>query len=187
MQWDTIPGSSYPKVNAIQPYVGELRKRSEARVAADRDFAYLQDEIARFKKVQDDKAVSLNEAQRMKERQEADAKAEAWKKEAQARTEPNEKVILLTVAQAALPGLPPPVGRTTARANTPHAAGSDLPADASTGLDDPGSGDALARGANSLVTDITLREANRILLDLISLSSKTPGSAQALAGAINKR
>ena len=51
MPWDTVPTSSFDKVNMVQPYLAELKRRSEARIAADPDFAYLKEEIVRFRKI----------------------------------------------------------------------------------------------------------------------------------------
>jgi len=81
LKWDTIPAAKYDKVNRVEPYLPELRKRSDQRLATDRDFAYLRNEIERFKKMQAEKSVSLNEAVRLKQKQEADGRAKARKKE----------------------------------------------------------------------------------------------------------
>ena len=89
-----------------------MRKRSEARVAADRDFSYLQEDIALYKKLMADKSVSLNEEARLKEKKENEQRAEARKKERQARHEAEDKVYEITLKQADLPGLPPPAART---------------------------------------------------------------------------
>jgi len=64
------------------------------------------------KKAQADKTISLNEKQRLKEKEEADDRQKARDKERLARLEPPEKVYELTLKQADLPGLPPPVQRT---------------------------------------------------------------------------
>ena len=42
----------------------ELKRRSDARISTDPDFAYLRDEIVRFRKVMAEKTYSLNEQQR---------------------------------------------------------------------------------------------------------------------------
>ena len=92
----------------------ELRKRSAERVAADKEFAYVREDIELFKKHQADKTISLNEKQRLKEQEEAEARQKARDKERLARPEPPEKVYELTLKQADLPGLPPPVAKTNA-------------------------------------------------------------------------
>ena len=74
----------------------------------------MREDIEQFKKHQADKTISLNEKQRLKEQDEAEARQKARDKERLARPEPPEKVYELTLKQAALPGLPPPVTKTNA-------------------------------------------------------------------------
>src|SRR6185295_19426847 len=74
MAWDTVPSAKYEPVNVIPPALPELRKRSEARVNSDRDFAYVREEIERFKKAREEKSISMNEAERLKEKKEAEAR-----------------------------------------------------------------------------------------------------------------
>ncbi len=114
LPWDTIAPAEYEKQNRVEPVLAEVRKRSEARVASDRDFAFLRDEIERYKKMVAEKSVSLNEAQRVKEKQEADERAKARKKELAARPEPPGKMYDITLKVVDLPGLPPPVAKTNA-------------------------------------------------------------------------
>jgi carboxyl-terminal processing protease len=112
LPWDTIPTAKYDHLNRVEPYLAELRKRSAQRVNTEKDFAYIREDIEQMKKAQADKSVSLNEKQRLKEKEEADARQKARDKERLARKEPDEKVYELTLRQVDLPGLPPPVAKT---------------------------------------------------------------------------
>jgi carboxyl-terminal processing protease len=112
LEWDTIQAASYEKVNRVEPYLAELKRRSDERIAADRDFAWMRQEIERFKKLQAEKSVSLNEAVRLKEKKEADDRVKARKKDLAARPEPPGKVYDITLKLADQPGLPPPTVRT---------------------------------------------------------------------------
>jgi carboxyl-terminal processing protease len=114
LPWDTIRSAKFDKVNMVGPYLDELRKRSSERVATDREFSYIRQDIELFKKQQADKTVSLDEKVRLKEKEEADARAKARDKERLARPEPSEKVYEITLKLAQQPGLPPPVARTNA-------------------------------------------------------------------------
>ena len=116
LPWDTIPSTKYDHFNLVEPYLGELRRRSVERVAADKEFAYVREDIELFKKRQADKTISLNERQRLKEQEENEARQKARDKERLTRPEPQEKVYEITLKQADLPGLPPPVARTNADA-----------------------------------------------------------------------
>jgi len=81
LPWDTIPSAKYEPVNVIPPVLPELRKRSDARVEQDKDFAYIRDEIERYKKAKDEKSISMNEEERWQERKENEARDKARKKE----------------------------------------------------------------------------------------------------------
>ena len=101
----------YEKLNRIQPVLGELTRRSTTRLTADADYAYVREDIEQYKKNIADKTVSLNEAQRIKEREEIEGRKKARQQELKARKEPEEKVYEITLKNAALPGLPPPTAK----------------------------------------------------------------------------
>ena len=168
LPWDTIAPASYEKLNWIQPVLAELRKRSDARVNSDRDFAYLKDEIERFKEKQAEKSVSLNEAQRLKEKREADERLKARKKELAARPEPLGKTYEITLKNAEQPGLPAPVAKTNAL-KTASSTNALTNAVAKNDLDD-----AEDHAVEEKVTavDIAMEEAKRILIDLVNLSGR---------------
>ena len=85
----------------------------------------------------------------------------------QARHEAEDKVYEITLKQADLPGLPPPVARTNDLAK------SETPADANkTGDDEEDPEDKTPE------VDVTLKETKRILLDLISLSQNETAVAR---------
>ena len=158
MAWDEIPSAKFEKLNRIQPLLSDLKRRSEERIAADKDFAYLQEDIEIYKKYLADKSVSLNEEARRNEKQENEARIEARKKERKARQEPEPKVYELTLKQVDLPGLPPPSAATNGTSSAD--AHGPLLTDA---------GDELDAGEKAPPVDVTLKEAKRILLDLIAL------------------
>jgi carboxyl-terminal processing protease len=112
LPWDTIPSANYSKLNLVQPYLGELLRRSSGRIATNQDFIYIRQDIDQFQKLQADKTASLNERERLKERQEADARQKARDQERAARKAPDVKIYELTVEKADEPGLPPPLGET---------------------------------------------------------------------------
>jgi hypothetical protein len=162
LAWDTIPSANYERLNRVGAALPELRRRSEARVAADPDFAYVREDIQLYQKYQADKTVSLNEEVRLREKREIAERIEARKRERKARPEAQEKMYEITLKQVDLPGLPPP---TTAK--TP-ASPSTEPGAASSGSDE----DEAIEGDSGSVVDVTLKEARAILLDLVTLSPK---------------
>jgi carboxyl-terminal processing protease len=116
LPWDTIKPVEFAKLNCVSPYLEELRRRSERRVATDPDFEYIRQEIERYRKSKEDKTVSLNEAQRLKEKQEVDERAKQRKKELASRPPPAEKACELLLAWVDWPGLPPPFGSSNQQA-----------------------------------------------------------------------
>jgi carboxyl-terminal processing protease len=109
---DAIKSAKYEHLNLVEPYLGELRQHSEQRVASEREFDYVREDIDLFRKQQADKTISLNAQVRLKEKEEADARDKARKKERLTRKVPPEKAYEITLKQAVLPGLPPPIEKT---------------------------------------------------------------------------
>ena len=184
LECDTIKSAEFDKLNLVQPYLGDLLKRSTARVATNKDFDYVRDEIEKFRKRQDDKTISLNEKQRLKEMAEDKARAEAQKKERLARKETDEKVYEISLKQADLPGLPPPVQKTNSLAKAADAAGKTKSVNVQADIHlSPADSDPAHTGApkvNAVTVadeepspvDVNLDEAERILTDYISLMQK---------------
>ena len=166
LAWDTIDTAKYEPVNRVQPFLNGLRQRSEKRLATDKDYAYVREDIEQFKKAQADKSVSLNEAKRLQEKKELEAKRSARDKERRTRHEAEAKNYELTLKQIDLPGLQVPKPKTDLEADKAVKA-TPSP------LDDPED----AADEKSPVIDVPLKEAKRILLDLISLS----GNGKAIA------
>ena len=166
LSWDTIPAAPFQKLDRVQPVLEELRRRTEARQATGKDFAYVHEDIDLFRKLQADKSVSLNEAQRLKEKEEADARAKARKAERKLRPESSAKVYEITLRLADQPGLPPPLAKTneppaTVEGKTADEGQAKVAKDSETESDEE----------KAPAIDITLEEAKRVLLDLIELSA----------------
>jgi carboxyl-terminal processing protease len=155
MPWDTVSSAQFDRSLMVQPYLMDLRKRSAARVSKDPDFAVLQKVIDEEKRVLNEKTVSLNEQDRLKEKKEQDARLDEVKKALAARPPSKEKVYKFTLKQADLAGLPP--------ALDPKKEPKKASTDGSEETADP-----VASSLSSV--DTTLEESERILLDLITLS-----------------
>lgn len=103
------PPAKFEHLDRVQPYVEELRRRSAARIACDKDYSYIREDIERFKQHEADKTISLSEQARLKETEELDARSKARDKERRARPEPPEKVYELTLQNVDQAGLPAPL------------------------------------------------------------------------------
>jgi carboxyl-terminal processing protease len=180
LAWDTIDKAKYDHLTLVDPYLPELRRRSAERIAHDKEFSYVRQDIELYKKKQADKTFSLNEKQQLQEKEEVDARLKARDKERLASGEPDEKTYELTLKQAGLPGLPPPVAKTnSAIAKVSAAKGGSVSGVTTNGA-------IAARESTQLTAldetpddekppavDADLLESERILLDYISLLPKT--------------
>ena len=108
LPWDRIPSSDFAREDHVSAFEHELQAQSAARVAGDKDFAYLGEDIAQFKKNLATKTVSMNEADRRQEKAEAKAREEIRKQERVARKEIQPTIYDITVKNADIPGLPVP-------------------------------------------------------------------------------
>lgn len=183
LPWDTIPSASYEPLNLVGPYLPALRKRSAQRLAKDKEYEYIREDIALFKKHQADKTISLNEKERLKEKEEADARNKARDQERLTRKEPPETVYELSLKQARLPGLPPPDTKTNLLTQLGKHKGPATPSlstNAAMAADD-GVGDSGQAGEDKPpVVDAPLEESEHILLDYLALLPK--GSLATTAG-----
>lgn len=75
LPWVAIKPASYAAAGDLKELIGPLQKRHEARIAKDKEFQFLQEDIAEILKIRKENAISLNEAVRRKERDAQDARA----------------------------------------------------------------------------------------------------------------
>ena len=180
-----VPGDStgranYTSLNRVAPFLGELTARSKQRIQEDQDFRYVAEDIEQYKKSLTDKTVSLNEGQRLAEKQEADARRQRRVAELKARSAPSNPEVdyPITLQNASSPGLPAPADsakKTTAK-NTPSpTTPSNSPADA-TASNSP---TEAKESEDPPAVDVGLKEAKRILLDYVALRASVPAVADA--------
>jgi len=166
LKWDHIDPADYKKEDRVQLYLEQLKTRSASRVAADKDFAYLREQIAQAKKIVDQKEVSLNEQTRRAERDEAEARQKARQKELASRAPDVIRIYPLTLRDALKPGLPAPVtAKQLADASQQRTAARARLNDAT----DDGDDDTTSKYHER---DLQMDETERILLDYIALVRK---------------
>lgn len=174
LPWDTIASAEFEKVNRVGPFLPQLRDRSSNRIASDKDWDYIRQDIEVYRRKQAEKSVSLNYDQRIRERNEDKARAELRKKQLAATRKGEPTTYEISLKQAEEPGLPSPVGRTNGVAavvaGTDSNAGNGEKAARPHGLDD----DEDEIKPPEQAVDFHLREAERILLDYIELTGGTP-------------
>lgn len=185
LPWDTIAPTKFDKLNCVQPFLEELKKRSMARVAGSKDYDYVREDIEQVKKAMGDKTISLNERQRLKEVEDNEASARTRDDELKARKWPDEKIYEVTLRDAQHSGLPVPLVITNGvipsnSASAGHT-NSTLASSAASVDDDPApavasaSSDPTAPKPPPSPAELTpeerapLVEAEHIMLDYISL------------------
>jgi carboxyl-terminal processing protease len=75
LPWVSIKPAYFTPSGDLKELVPPLQKRADARMAKDKDFQYLQEDIAEVLKLRKDNLISLNEAVRRKERDAQDARS----------------------------------------------------------------------------------------------------------------
>ncbi|HEY2082163.1 MAG TPA: carboxy terminal-processing peptidase [Verrucomicrobiae bacterium] len=173
--WDTIESSRYEKVNMVQPELAELARRSSVRIATNKEFAYLREDIDRMQKQREDKTVSLNEKQQLEDRAKIISEHQAREQERAKRKVADPEVYDLTVAQAGQPGLPP-MTRYTNGVSTVEG-DTDLEVDPALSARDELT-EAIA-AENDHAEAARLQEAKNILKDYITLMKDGPGKQAA--------
>jgi carboxyl-terminal processing protease len=163
LAWDSVPPARYQPVNLVQPYLGALKEGSARRVAAAKEFAFLREELALFKKAEAEKSVSLNEAERRKEMAETKAQLERRKQQAKLLTPIRATTYEIRLKNTSSPGLPPPLA--VASGNT---------AQASSAKKAEPTEEAASEGLR--LDEITLNESLRILADYVRLTKEKAGN-----------
>jgi len=108
LPWDTISSTNFDKQNLVQPYLALLRKDSDARVATNQEFNYVQQEIDEFKKLQADKTTTLNEKEALRQQQDIAERNYAQDAERALRPVPDETLYGISLANTETNGLPAP-------------------------------------------------------------------------------
>jgi carboxyl-terminal processing protease len=75
LPWVQIKPANFVPSGELKDLVGPLQKRHDARVAKDKDFLFLQEDITEAMKLRKENAISLNEAVRRKERDTQETRA----------------------------------------------------------------------------------------------------------------
>ena len=163
LPWDTIRPVKYENLNLVQPYLGQLHARSDARLATNQDYLYIKQDIEQFQKFQLEKTAPLNEREAIKERERVATQNRERDNERLARQPSPIKVYDITLENADQLGL------------TEHVESPVLPVVS----DNPGTNSATLKPAAAAAAkksppavDPMLDEAERILEDYISLLSK---------------
>lgn len=74
LPWDRIERASYATVGDTMPAVNVAKNHHGERIMGDPEFAYIFEDIAQYRKEKDDKTISLVESERVKKKEDREAK-----------------------------------------------------------------------------------------------------------------
>ena len=172
LPYDTVPAVPFDNLDLTTPYLGALKAKSMARVAASPDFNYVRQDIAFYKKKVTDGTVSLNEATRLKEQADMKDLEAQRKKDLLARKSSRDTSLDLTLDMVAQnqPAAPPVIKK--AKTNSSDDADSADDADLDSAINNPTDDPQLDESVN-IMTDYTrmLRDAGS---SLVQASPVTP-------------
>ena len=90
LPWVSIKPASYVPAGDLKELFAPLQKRHDVRIAKDKDFQYLQEDIAEMRKLRKENAISLNENVRRKERDTQEARAKLREARLAAQSPPDD-------------------------------------------------------------------------------------------------
>jgi len=184
LPWNTIGAVRHDEYARVPQLLPEIHRRSDERVAADRDFGYIRQDIERFRKQLADRTVSLSETTRRDEMHADRTRAALRREEIRRRNEREPVSYKITLKDAGQPGLPEPESSKVVIAATKRderalksGAGREAAA-AEAKKKERQEGDEESEPADDgVAADVNLREAEKILIDFVQLSGGQKGLA----------
>lgn len=173
LAWDTITPAEFEGQDRVRPSLPELIRRSSSRQESDKDFAYIREDIEQYRKGLADKTVSLNEAARLKEKEENEARLKLRKEERKSRGDSKQVFYEISLRDTSKPGLPEP---------GPHKKTEEELAAKPKPSDDASSAEEVEEEEDaSSPIDPILDETRRILVDYILLNNAAKTASPAVA------
>jgi hypothetical protein len=156
-------------------------------VSKDKDYAYIGEDIERYRKQLADRTVSLNEKTRRQEMDSDRDRAAIRKAEIKLRNETEPLTYEITLKNASQPGLPEPkaakpVVAATARDARALKAGNGKDSAAERRRQREAGQEDGEEEEEGVAADVNLREAERVLIDLLDLSQSRATSSGVTAG-----
>ncbi len=168
LPYDEVEPARYETEGEVALLLNRLQKASTERVNASPEFAYVREDIERYKKQQADKSVSLNEEKRLAEKKQDEEINTKRKKERVARKTPELKSVEITIGS--IDGTAPPEPEKKEQAKAPASTDTEKTAGAKDDYEKAPPG-----------PDVFLEEGIHILTDLAAMTAAREGSASVRA------
>ncbi|HEX7988144.1 MAG TPA: carboxy terminal-processing peptidase [Duganella sp.] len=172
LPWTSIKPAIYIPAGELKEIVPMLDKKHDARVAKDKDFQYLAEDIALVKKQRKENSISLNEAVRRKEREQQEARAKLREARLLANTPGADDPILVPDPRDALNkaiSAKPASGKAATVPKVAAVKGALRSDDGLQGAERSLAAELEAEKAAKAAKDVLLNEAVHILSDEVSL------------------
>ena len=172
LPWTSIKPAIYIPAGELKEIVPMLDKRHDARVAKDKDFQYLAEDIALVKKQRKENSISLNETVRRKEREQQEARAKLREARLLANTPGADDPILVPDPRDALNkaiSAKPASGKTAPVPKVAAVKGALRSDDGLQGAERSLAAELEAEKAAKAAKDVLLNEAVHILADEVGL------------------
>jgi carboxyl-terminal processing protease len=169
LPWTSIKPATYVPAGDLKEIFSPLQKRHETRIAKDKDFQYLQEDLTEFRKQRKENSISLNEAVRRKERDAQEARAKL--REARLLATAHTPVADDPLAPSDSKAVPPKTaaGQKVAKATVPAVKGTVRQDDGLQADERNLAADLAAEKAAKSAKDVLLTEAAHILSDEVGL------------------
>ncbi|HEX8613731.1 MAG TPA: carboxy terminal-processing peptidase [Telluria sp.] len=165
LPWVAIKPVAYTPSGNLKQLIAPLQKRHETRIAKDKDFQYLQEDMAELRKLRKENVISLNESVRRKERDALEAKAKQREaRQVALRAAVTDEPADVADAKDARSKLAPPAKTAKAAATKPNRQDDGLQAD-----ERNLASELAAEKAAKDAKDVMLQEAAHILSDEIEM------------------
>jgi carboxyl-terminal processing protease len=171
LPYTVIKPAVYIPAGEVKDIVPLLAKKHEARVAKDKDFQFLVDDVNYVKKQRKDNLISLNEKERRKERDEQEARAKQREARLAAAPSPDDPILVPDPNQAAknATGAKPAGAKQTRQAAAAAVKGVSRTDDGLQGDERSLTAELEAEQAAKNAKDVLLLEAVHILADEVGL------------------
>ncbi|USX18454.1 carboxy terminal-processing peptidase [Oxalobacteraceae bacterium OTU3REALA1] len=172
LPWTSIKPAIYIPAGELKEIVPMLDKRHDARVAKDKDFQYLAEDIALVKKQRKENSISLNETVRRKEREQQEARAKLREARLLSNTPGADDPILVPDPKDALNkaiSAKPASGKTAPVPKVAGVRGALRSDDGLQGAERSLAAELEAEKAAKAAKDVLLNEAVHILADEVGL------------------
>jgi carboxyl-terminal processing protease len=169
LPWVKINPAPYVPSGDLRELVAPLQKKHEVRVAKDKDFQYLNEDISEIRRIRKENAISLNEAVRRKERETQEERAKLREARQQAARGSGAETVIVADGVKVPPKDAKALAETGKTARAPGIRGASRTDDGLMADERNLAADLAAEKAAKEAKDVILLEAAHVLSDEVAM------------------